>query len=144
MKRDDDQNGLARVDPTAAANVPGPVARRNAPVKRGDRPTTEDLTPAAIGGTGKVKAALANALRPVFEQMDEDEDNAAWEVVGNLIPRAIARRSSQSEDRIARRVEDYSGEVTAESLATFQSVRSDNSAKLSSMVDSFLDELCPV
>ena len=144
MKRDDDQNGLARVDQTAAANVPGPVARRDAPMKRGDRPTTEDLTPASLGGTAKVKAALANALRPVFEQMDEDEDATAWEVVRNLIPKAVARRSAQSEDRIADRIGTHAGEVVAESVATFQGVRDGNSAKLSSLVDPFLDELCPV
>ena len=69
MKLDDDQNGLARVDPTAANT---PVPRRAVPMKRGDRPTTEDLTPASLGGTAKVKEALANALRPVFEQMDAD------------------------------------------------------------------------
>ena len=143
MKLDDDQNGLARVDPTAA-NTPVPTPRRAVPMKRGDRPTTEDLTPAAIGGTSKVKAALANALRPVFEQMDADEDDTAWEVVRNLIPRAVARRSAQSEDRIADRIGTHAGEVVAESVATFQSVRSHNSAKLSGLVDSFLDDLCPV
>ena len=145
MKLDDDQNGLVPVDKTAALNAPVPNPhRRSVPMKRGDRPTPEDLTPAPLGGTAKVKEALANALHPVFAQMDEDEDSAAWEVVRNLIPRAVARRSSQSEDRIAGRVGTYAGEVTAESLATFQSVRSDNSAKLSSMADSLLDSLCPV
>ena len=143
MKLDDDQNGLARVDPTAS-NTPVPTPRRVVPMKRGDRPTTEDLTPAALGGTSKVKEALANALRPVFEQMDADEDDTAWEVVRNLIPRAVARRSAQSEDRIAGRIGTHAGEVVAESVATFQSVRSHNSAKLSGLVDSFLDELCPV
>ena len=143
MKLDDDQNGLARTNPPTPSTI-GPVARRNAPMKRGDRPTTDDLTPASLVGTSKVKAALESALLPVFEDMESYEDEAAWEVVKNLIPRAIARRSAQSEDRIARRVEGYSGEVTAESLATFQSVRSDNSAKLSSMADSLLDSLCPV
>ena len=144
MKLDDDQNGLARVDPTTTAKTPVPTPRRTAPMKRSDRPTAEDLAPAPMGGTAKVKAVLQSALLPVFEQMDADEDDAAWEVVKNLIPRAIARRSAQTEDRIADRVNTYAGEFTAESLATFQIVRSDNSAKLSSMVDSCLDELCPV
>ena len=144
MKRDDDQNGLARVDSTAAANVPGPVAQRNAPMKRGDRPTTEDLTPAALGGTSKVKAELETVLLPIFEQMASDEDDAAWAVVKNLIPRAIARRSAQSELRIASNVRTYAGEVAAESLATFQSVSTSNSAVLSNMADTLLNELCPV
>ena len=144
MKLDDDQNGLARVDKTAASNVPGPVARRNAPMKRGDRLTAEQVTPAALDGTNKVKAELETVLLPIFEQMASDEQDAAWDVVNRLIPQAIARRSAQTELRIASNVRSYAGEVAAESLATFQSVSTSNSAVLSNMADSLLNELCPV
>lgn len=144
MKLDDDQNGLARVDQTAAANVPGPVARRNAPMKRGDRLTTEQVTPAALDGTNKVKAELETVLLPIFERMASDEQDAAWDVVNRLIPQAIARRSAQTELRIASNVRSYAGEVAAESLATFQSVSTSNSAQLFNMADVLLNELCPV
>ena len=144
MKLDDDQNGLARVDQTAAANVPGPVARRNAPMKRGDRLTADQVTPAALDGTNKVKAELETVLLPIFERMASDEQDAAWDVVNRLIPHAIARRAAQAEDRIASNVRNYAGEVAAESLATFQSVSTSNSAVLSNMADTLLNELCPV
>ena len=143
MKLDDDQNGLARVDPTAA-NTPVPTARRTVPMKRGDRPTTEDLTPAALDGTSKVRTELETVLLPIFEQMASNEQNAAWDVVNRLIPEAIARRSAQTELSIASNVRSYAGEVAAESLATFQGVSSSNSAQLSNMADLLLDELCPV
>ena len=144
MKLDDEQNSLARVDKTAASNVPGPVARHNAPMKRGDRLTTEQVTPAALDGTNKVKAELETVLLPIFERMASDEQDAAWDVVNRLIPQAIARRSAQTELRIASNVRSYAGEVAAESLATFQSVSTSNSAVLSNMADSLLNELCPV
>ena len=141
MKLDDDQNGLARVDPTASNT---PVPRRAVPMKRGDRPTTEDLTPAALGGTSKVRTELETVLIPIFEQMASNEQNAAWDVVNRLIPEAIARRSAQTELRIASNVRSYAGEVASESLATFQGISSSNSAQLSNMADSLLNELCPV
>ena len=143
MKLDDDQNGLARTNQPATSTI-GPVARRNAPMKRGDRLTTEQVTPAALDGTSKVKAELETVLLPIFERMASDEQDAAWDVVNRLIPQAIARRSAQAELRIASNVRSYAGEVAAESLATFQSVSTSNSAVLSNMADSLLNELCPV
>lgn len=147
MKLDDEQNGLARVDKTAASNVPVPSSqqRRSMPMKRTtQRPSTEDLTPAPLTGTEKIKAELESAILPIFEKMDDDEWNDASRVVSNLIPRAIAHRSAQREDRIAANVRTLAGEVGQESLATFQGINDGNSAMLTGMVDSMFAELCPV
>ena len=147
MKLDDDQNGLVPVDKTAALNtpVPNPQQRRSMPIKRTtQRPSTEDLTPAALTGTEKIKAELQLAIEPIFDRMDSDEWEDAATVVINLIPRAIAHRSAQREDRIAANVRTLAGEVGQESLATFQGINDGNSAMLTGMVDSLFSELCPV
>ena len=146
MKLDDDQNGLVPVDKTAALNAPVPNPhRRSVPMKRVVvRPSTEDLTPAALTGTEKIKAELQSAIEPIFTRMDDDEWENAATVVSNLIPRAIAHRSAQREDRIAANVRILAGEVGKESLATFQIVNDGNSAMLTGMVDSMFAELCPV
>ena len=144
MKLDDDQNGLARTTPIAPSAI-GPVARRNAPMKRtNERPSTQDLTPAELSGTDKIKAELQSAIQPIFEKMADDEWADAASVVSSLIPRAIAHRSAQREDRIAANVRTIAGEVGQESLATFQGVNDGNSAMLTSLVDSLFNELCPV
>ena len=147
MKLDDEQNGLARVDKTAASNVPVPSTqqRRSVPMKRtNERPSTEDLTPVPLTGTGMIRAELESVILPIFEQMANDEWNDASRVVSNLIPQAIATRSAQRENRIAANVRIIAGEVGQESLATFQGINDGNTAMLTGMVDSLLGELCPV
>ena len=146
MKLDDDQNGLVPVDKTAALNAPVPNPHRQSmPIKRVViRPSTEDLTPAALTGTEKIKSELQSVIEPIFARMDDDEWENAATVVSNLIPRAIAHRSAQREDRIAANVRTLAGEVGQESLATFQVVNDGNSAMLTGMVDSMFAELCPV
>ena len=147
MKLDDEQNGLARVDKTAASNVPVPSTqqRRSVPMKRtNERPSTEDLTPVPLTGTGMIRAELESVILPIFEQMANDEWNDASRVVSNLIPQAIATRSAQRENRIAANVRIIAGEVGQESLATFQGINDGNTAMLAGMVDSLLGELCSV
>ena len=143
MKLDDDQNGLARVDKTAANMTPTPP-RRSAPMKRTvQRPSTEQLTPAPLAGTDKIKAELESALSPIFEEIENSERSAAAMVVSNLIPRAIAARSAQSEVRIAANVKEMAEEVAAESLETFSAVDSSNTVMLVSLADTIFGQLFP-
>ena len=114
MKLDDDQNGLVPVDKTAALNAPVPNTqqRRSVPMKRtNERPSTEDLTPVPLTGTGMIRAELESVILPIFEQMANDEWNDASRVVSNLIPQAISTRSAQREHRIAANVRIIAGEV---------------------------------
>lgn len=143
MKLDDEQNGLARVDKTATNMTPTPP-RRSVPMKRTtERPTTEQLTPSPLAGTEKIKAELESALTPIFEEIEHSERSAAAMVVSNLIPRAIAARSAQSEARIAANVKELVEEVAAESLETFSAVDSSNSVMLVSLADTIFGQLFP-
>jgi hypothetical protein len=149
VKDAENSNGLARVDATVAngegegGNLSKP--RRSVPMKRIDaRPTTEQVTPTPIGSTAAIRAELESAILPVLEEISIGEQNAAANVVNALIPRVIAARSAQSENRIASHVRSMAGEVAMDSVATFQKVFASNETIVNSMADDLFNELCPV
>lgn len=146
MKLDDDQNGLARVDSSAAQKpMPLKANRRSEPMKRvSQHPSDEQLTPKPITDTANIKIELEKALDPILREIANREYNAAAELVNRFVPQVIAMRSAQSERFIANHVRDIAEEVAIESMETFSGVFANSEILINNMADDLLSAICLV